>query len=86
MIMQVAVSSVNSGLNENPSAVKKPIEALRFFTGRFTKIFLDIDCSFLLRIDDSLKSAVHHALYIERHLFRIAHRAEARILHDFRIH
>jgi hypothetical protein len=35
-IMQVALSSVNSGLNEKPSSVKNATEAFRSFTGRLT--------------------------------------------------
>ena len=39
-IMQVAVSSVNCGLNVNPSLVKNAIDFFRSFTGRFTKILV----------------------------------------------
>ena len=36
MIMQVAFSSVNIGLNEKPSAAKKSTVRSRSFTGRLT--------------------------------------------------
>ena len=38
--MQVAVSSVNWGLNLNPSPVKNATDLLRSLTGRFTKILV----------------------------------------------
>ncbi|MNC75818.1 hypothetical protein D3C75_1274170 [compost metagenome] len=37
MIMQVAFSSVNCGLNSNPNAVKKSIDFWRLVTGKLTK-------------------------------------------------
>jgi hypothetical protein len=48
MTMQAAVWSVNCGLNENPSRLKKAIDLLRFFTGRLTKILLIISVSFFV--------------------------------------
>src|SRR5262249_57227348 len=39
-IMQAAVSSVNCALKLNPSFEKNSMDFLRFFTGRFTKIYL----------------------------------------------
>src|SRR5574340_43763 len=44
-IMQVAVSSVNSGLKVKPSRVKKAMDALRSATGRLTKICLTMMCA-----------------------------------------
>lgn len=49
MIMQVAFASVNCALNEKPSSVKKSIDLPRSFTGRLTKIFVDID--FLISVE-----------------------------------
>src|SRR5690606_14901174 len=40
--MQVALASVNSGLNSKPSAVKNRTEASRSLTGRLTKIWRDM--------------------------------------------
>src|ERR1700716_1101007 len=39
---QPAFSSVNRRLNEKPSLVKKSIDRPRSFTGRLTKIFVDM--------------------------------------------
>src|SRR6266496_5242363 len=39
---QPAFSSVNCGSNEKPSLVKKSIDLPRSFTGRLTKIFVDM--------------------------------------------
>src|SRR5437016_11143165 len=46
-IMQVAVSSVNWGLNVKPSLVKNSTDLLRFLTGRFTKILVAMFFSLL---------------------------------------
>ena len=45
-IMQVAVSSVNSGLNLKSSLVKNSMDVLRSFTGKFTKIWVGMSFPF----------------------------------------
>ncbi len=45
MIMQVALSLVNSGSNSKPSWAKKLTDLLRSLTGRLTNVFRDMGSS-----------------------------------------